>query len=259
MSNDVSPAIETHAAERILGAIRRGSSWPVLVRTRAGRFVTKLRGAAQGIPALIAEVIVAELATRLDLPVPERAIVTVSADTPSDDANDELADLRARSVGENLGFRLLEGATDLSLDRRRLVDAETAARIVWLDGLVMNPDRTERNPNVLLWHRRPWLIDHGACLPFHHDWSHVTEASPREPGPSAAGHLLASVASPLRDVDETCASRLGRGDLTSCVARVPESFLRDAFPTDAPARIRAAYVAFLWKRLRPPRPFLGAS
>ena len=111
--------LPTLQAERVLGVERRGSSAPVLVETTSGRFIVKLRGAAQGVPPLIAEIITAELATVLGLPVPERALVQLDSDVPSDDRNDELADLLEASRGLNLGFRYLPGARDWTRARRR--------------------------------------------------------------------------------------------------------------------------------------------
>jgi hypothetical protein len=247
--------LPAHPALRVLAA-RRGSSWPVVVQTPAGQFLTKLRGAAQGTAPLIAEIIVAEIATLLGLPVPERALITLGDDVPSDDERDEFVDLLKASRGENLGFRFLAGAADLREDQLSLVSAELATRIVWLDGLVMNPDRTAMNPNILLWHRQPWLIDHGAALPFHYDWSSVTEESPRASGPSAREHLLVRRVERIAEVDALCACILSHDALTTSVARVPRSFITSTFPHDDPERIRLSYVAFLRKRLKAPRPFL---
>lgn len=243
-------------ALRIVRAIRHGSSSPVVVETAAGLFLVKLRGAAQGIPPLIAEIIVAELAGTLALPVPERVLVTLDETVPSADKNDELADLLTRSRGTNLGLRLLGGAADLRADQLSLVDVETATLVVWLDGLVMNPDRTLRNPNVLVWNRRPWLIDHGSALPFHYDWASVTEQSPRERGPAIEDHLFYRRMGTLSEADAGAASALSRDVLVAAVSAVPASFLEDAFPNEPAERTRAAYVAFLWKRLKPPRPFV---
>lgn len=250
------PALSTVRALRVLSAIRRGSSLPVLVQTSSGRFVTKLREAAQGVPPLVAEIIVGELATLLGLPVPERALVDFGDGVPSDDANDELADLLARSHGENLGFRFLEGAHDVKPDELRALDPDVAASVLWLDGLVLNGDRTSRNPNILLWHRQPWLIDHGAALPFHFDWQGVTEQSPRDASFDVGGHALALFADRLADVDAALARLLTRDALESACAAVPTALLAAASRGDEPERTRAAYVAFLWKRLRPPRPFV---
>jgi len=228
----------------------------VVVETAAGLFLVKLRGAAQGIPPLIAEIIVAELAGALTLPVPERVLVTLDETVPSDDKNDELGELLARSRGTNLGLRLLDGAVDLRADQLNLVDIDTATLVVWLDGLVMNPDRTLRNPNILMWNRRPWLIDHGSSLPFHYDWARVTEQSPRERGPALRHHLFHQRMGHLSDVDLAAARAISRDVLVAAVDAVPTAFLLDAFPSEPTERTRAAYVAFLWKRLKPPRPFL---
>ena len=248
-----------YPALRVLSAIRRGSSSPVIAATSGGRFVTKLRGAAQGVLPLVAEVVVGDLATRLGLAVPERVLIELDAETPSDDRNDELADLLARSRGTNLGLRYLDGATDFVPARSRPPDADVRARILWLDGLVMNLDRTPRNPNVLVWNHQPWLIDHGAALGFHYRFGDVTEQSPREPDFDVAGHLFASTAEALPGIDDECARALGRDELTAALSRVPDTFLEPAFPRDDLKRVREAYVAFLWKRLKPPRPFVEAA
>ena len=135
---------------RVLSRLRSGSSSPIVVDTAGGRFVTKLRGAAQGPSALVAEVIVAELAEHLGLPVPERVSIELPIDVETDDANDELADLLAASVGQNLGFRWIDGASVWPAAEVGRIDDEFAVRVLWLDALVMNPDRTAYNPNVLL-------------------------------------------------------------------------------------------------------------
>ena len=245
-----------YKALRIVRAIRRGSSSPVVVETAAGLFLVKLRGAAQGIPPLIAEIVVGELAGALGLPVPERVLVTLDETAPSDDRNDELADLLARSHGTNLGFRFLDGATDLRSDQLDLVDTDTATLVAWLDGLIMNPDRTPSNPNILLWNRRPWLIDHGSSLSFHYDWARVTEQSPRERGAPLRNHLFHGRIGSFQDVDDDAARAISRNVLAEASSAVPSSFLTDAFPGEPAERTRAAYVAFLWKRLKPPRPFV---
>lgn len=248
-----------HHAVHILSVNRRGSSAPVVVETAAGRFLVKLRGAAQGLPPLVAEIIVAELAVALGLPVPERTLITLDAHVPTDDKNDELAELLARSHGLNLGFRFLEQAKDIRLDQLDLIEPDVAAQILWLDALVMNLDRSAQNPNILLWNERPWLIDHGACLSFQYDWASVTEESPRELGPPLHTHLLFKRALPLADVDASATRALSYDVLRAACAQVPAEFLTVAFPGQDPERMRAAYVAFLWKRLKAPRPFVPAT
>jgi HipA-like protein len=241
---------------RVLSRVRTGSSMPIVVETPAGRFVAKLRGAAQGTPALVAEVIVAGLGERLGLPVPERALVELPADVQTDDRNDELADLLQASVGQNLGFRWLDGARVLSVPEAARVDDEFAVRVLWLDALVMNLDRTPSNPNILLSKGQPFLIDHGAALTFQYDWAQVSEESPRAPVDHGL-HLFGARHGLLARWDTPLAAVLTREVLEAVVAEVPDSFL-SARPAEwSPARARAAYVAFLWKRLRAPRPFVA--
>lgn len=246
------------SARRVRGRLRDGSSSPVVVETSAGLFVAKLRGAGQGIAALVAEIIVAELAELLELPVPERALIELSPNTPSDDRNDELADLLRASAGTNVGLRLLEGAKQPRNEDLAALDDEFVARVLWLDGLTMNPDRTGHNPNIVLWKHRPWLIDHGAALVFHHRWADITEATPRE-SMSYTGHVFADRTSVMPEVDRRLAASLSREAVQAAVHKVPDGFLQAVGIEPNPERARAAYFAFFWKRLQAPRPFVGSG
>jgi hypothetical protein len=225
-----------------------------LIDTGNGVFYTKLRGAAQAPATLVAEIVVGELADALSLSVPARVLIDVPPDVHSDDRHDELAQLLRFSVGLNLGFEYLPDARHFHpLDVPR-VDPDLASRIVWLDGLVQNPDRTVKNPN-LLWSRdRLWLIDHGASLGFHHRWPDVTEESPRARSWSPSTHVLGSRATRLTTIDMALAGLVDRTVLESAVGAVPAEYL-SVTGMDTHRR-RAAYVAFLWKRLKEPRPFL---
>ena len=138
--------MQTYRARRVVRADRGGSSWPVLIDTESGVFYTKLRGAAQAPLTLVAEIVVGALADALSLSVPARVLIDVPADLQSDDPHGELTQLLRFSVGLNLGFECLPDARDFrGLDVSR-VDPDLASRIVWLDGLVQNPDRTAKNP-----------------------------------------------------------------------------------------------------------------
>jgi hypothetical protein len=236
-------------------AIRRGSSLPVVAETPGGTFVVKLRGAGQGVHPLIAEVIVAELAETLGLPVPERARLELEPGTASEARHEEVLALLDASAGTNLGFRYLPEAKELGPHEAARLDESFIARVLWLDGLVMNPDRTRDNPNVLLWNGQPWLIDHGAALTFHHDFEGVTEESPRE-ATDWTPHLFATRTKLLTNGDAAFARRISREALARAAAAVPDEFLHAAFPGENSARVREQYVAFLWKRLKPPRPFV---
>jgi len=248
-------------ARRIVSSHKRGSSWPIVAETEEGRFLVKLRGAAQGTAALVAEVIVAELADALGLAVPRRALLHLDGDVENADRDQELGDLLRASQGLNLGFRFLEGARVIGIEEAAVSRDDLACPLLWLDALVMNPDRTPANPNVLVAEGRSWLIDHGAALPFQYSWGTVTEDSPRSEAYSIDRHLFAARADRLRDWDERLATRLTREVLDNAIAQVPDDFLVPLLgrPPDAERlqRRRAAYQAFLWKRLKAPRPFVA--
>jgi len=248
-------------ARRIVSSHKRGSSWPIVAETEEGRFLVKLRGAAQGTAALVAEVIVAELADALGLAVPRRALLHLDGDVENADRDQELGDLLLASQGLNLGFRFLEGARVIGIEEAAVSRDDLACPLLWLDALVMNPDRTPANPNVLVAEGRSWLIDHGAALPFQYSWGTVTEDSPRSEAYSIDRHLFAARADRLRDWDERLATRLTREVLDNAIAQVPDDFLVPLLgrlpDAERLRRRRAAYQAFLWKRLKAPRPFVG--
>lgn len=252
-------------ARRVLAADKRGSSWPVLVETDEegdnARQFTKLRGAAQGTGALVSEVIVAALAESLGLRVPARALVHFPAAIESLDDNDELADLLRASVGVNLGFAYLNDASSFvpATDVARVSEEEVAA-ILWLDGLVANPDRTARNPN-LLWHDETlWLIDHGAALGFQYALPNADAAAARRPYMLREPHLLQSRVLELETLDARLASRVSPDVVARAVEEVPDAFLVPLVAADDSETLaarRAAYIDYLTRRLEAPRPFLA--
>lgn len=247
--------MQTLRAGRVLAALR-GSSWPVLVDTGERKVVVKLRGTAEGLRPLVAELVVGALADALGLSTPERLLVELPPHVPSDDPHEELRDLLDRSGGLNLGFRYLEGFRNVTPADAERIEPELAAAIVWFDAFVQNPDRTSRNTNLMIKAGQIWLIDHGAALTFQHDWSSVDEQTPREAGGFVAEHLLRISEPQLRAADAELAPKIKRETLEQAVALVPDSFLAALSPEE-PARQRAGYVAYLWKRLRAPRPFVA--
>ena len=247
-------------ARRVVSADRRGSSWPVLVETDDGMRFTKLRGAGQGTAALVAETIVASLAEAIGLNVPARSLVHIAPGVESLDRDGELRALLDASAGVNLGFAYLDGARVLQPSEAGRVSGDDAAAIVWLDRLVMNPDRTDRNPNLMWWRDRLWLIDHGAALGFQYGWSSVSEESPRR-STAFDPHVLRDRAGNLEAWDDIFAARLDRSAVEDAVAGVPDEFLVPLVPPgvggDVLRRRRAAYAAFLWKRLKSPRTWIS--
>jgi hypothetical protein len=172
-----------------------------------------------------------------------------------------LAALLTASEGVNLGFAYLENARPLNEREIAAISDDDAAAILWLDGLVMNPDRTPRNPNLLWCYEGMWLIDHGAALGFQYAWDAVTEESPRRPFVVWEPHVLHDRENVVCQWDELLGARLTRETIEEAIAAVPDTFLAPLIRSvgddlaDAIARRRAAYVAFLWKRLKAPRDF----
>jgi hypothetical protein len=253
------------AATRYVQPLREGGSLPAVVDTEGGGlYVVKFRGAGQGTKVLVAEVIVGGLAQRLGLPSPELALVSVSPRFGRSEPDPEIQELLRRSHGINVGMRYLEGAFNFDVTAAGdLVPAELAARIVWLDAFTTNPDRTARNPNMLIWERRPWLIDHGAALYAHHDWDAVDDARTRTPFQLIRSHVLLPHAADLVEADRAAMERLTEDVIRDVVSAVPDSLFGDArgaggdFGT--PAEARARYVEYLVARLAAPRAFVAEA
>jgi hypothetical protein len=234
------------------------------VDTESGLFVVKFRGAGQGTKVLVSELIVGGLALRLGLPTPELALVEVSSRFGRSEPDPEIQELLRKSHGINVGNRYLDGAFNFDLSAAgSLVAADLAARIVWLDAFTTNPDRTARNPNLLVWQRRPWLIDHGAALYAHHDWASVDDERTRTPFPLIRSHVLLRQSGDLAAADRECAALLAGDVIHDVVASVPDSLLVDPaagandFRTAADARER--YERYLTIRLAEPRTFLAEA
>ncbi len=159
--------IPTVRATRYVVPLREGGSLPGIVEADdLGTYVCKFRGAGQGLRVLVAEVIVGELARSLGIAVPELVAIDLDGALARYEADEEVQDLLVASIGLNLGIDFLPGA--FGFDSGCRPDPAVAARVVWLDALTANVDRSWRNPNLLMWHGNLWAIDHGACLYFHH-------------------------------------------------------------------------------------------
>ena len=245
--------IQELMALRYVQPLREGGSLPAVVDTEAGLFVVKFRGAGQGRRALVAELIVGMLAARLDLPVPELALVEVDPIFGRSEPDPEIQDLLRASHGMNIGLRYLDGAFNFAPPAaREFISAEMAARIVWLDAYTTNPDRTHRNPNLLIWSRRPWLIDHGAAIYAHHDWARVDDTRTRTTFPLIREHVLLTEASDLLAADEFAAARIDLDAIRTILERVPDELLADApanVPLEEAHAERDRYVRYLATRL----------
>ena len=244
-------------ARRYIQPLREGGSLPAVVDTEDGLYVVKFRGAGQGPKALVAELVVGLLGRGLDLPVPDLALVDVAPTFGRTEGDPEIQDLLRASHGVNVGMRYLDGAFNFDvMAAGELVSEELAAELVWFDAWLTNPDRTARNPNLLVWQRRPWLIDHGAALYAHHDWSRVDEARTRGPFPNVRDHVLLAASGDLRAADARMMDRLAGVDLAGLVAAVPDLLLEERDGSMPPAAARERYVRYLTERAAEPRAFL---
>jgi hypothetical protein len=246
----VPDALRHVTATRYVAPLREGGSLPGLIEADdEGLYVTKFRAAGQGESALVAEVVAGELARAIGLPVPELTVVEVAPALGLAEPDPEIQDLIVGSPGENLGMDFLPGALPLAVPADPAVNAELAADVVWFDGLVTNIDRTHRNPNLLVWHDRVYLIDHGAAFFRQHGERPLAETA-REGVPMLAEHVLRPLAGSLEEADERLAER-ALAAIDAAVALVPDSWLGLQ-----PAARRTDLAGFLRERLAPPRPFV---
>src|SRR3954447_7189909 len=238
-------------ATRYVTPLREGGSLPALVEASDdGLYVLKFRGAGQGRRALVAEVVAGEVARALGFAVPELALVELDPALAVAEPDPEIQDLLRASAGLNLGVDLPPGALPFSAAAGPRPAPELAAEIVWFDALVTNVDRTAKNTNMLLWHDRLWLIDHGAALYFHHaaerDAGHA-----RLPFAAIAEHVLLPFAGSIRGADARLAPRVTDGLLGEVSAAVPEEWLG--------ADDRSLYADYLRARLAEPREFVAEA
>jgi hypothetical protein len=235
--------VRTVTATRYVLPLREGGSLPGLVEADdEGLYVLKFRGAGQGAKALVAELLAGELARAVGLPVPEIVLVELDPELGRAEPDPEIQELILGSGGLNLALDFLPGALAFDAAAAGHADPAFAADVVWLDAAVMNVDRTARNPNLIVWHGRTWLIDHGASLYVQHG----TADLPGEAGravPGVADHVLLPRAGSILEADERLARRLPEPErLTELV---PEAWLPDPGP----------YAEFLRARLGAPRAF----
>ncbi|MFF4340024.1 HipA family kinase [Kitasatospora sp. NPDC001540] len=234
-------------ALRYVDPLRAGGSVPGVVEADdLGTYVVKFTGAAQGVKALVAEVIVGELARRLGLRVPPLVLVDFDPAVAADEPDQEIQDLLRASAGRNLGMDLLPGARDFRPGMIE-VSPQEAGRVVWLDALTGNVDRSVHNPNLMVWHGRLWLIDNGAGLVFHHRWASAAASVHRRY--DLSGHALGGYGPDLAAADAALAPLVTPELLGEVAALVPDAWLADEPGFDSPAAVREAYVRHLAARV----------
>lgn len=236
-------------ATRYVTPLREGGSLPALVEADDdGLYVCKFRGAGQGPRALVAELVAGGLGRAAGLPVPDLVLVTVDAELGAAEPDPEIQDLLRASVGVNTGMDFLPGALPFDPAQHEAVDPGFAAEAVWFDALVTNVDRTARNPNMLVWHGRLYLIDHGAALYLHHVPGPLAERAGRA-FPQIADHVLLPRAGSVTAAHARCAPLLDARTVEAVLDTVPDALLDDADRPGRPGERRAEYADYLRRRL----------
>lgn len=249
------PPIRTVTATRYVTPLREGGSLPAIIEADdSGTYVVKFRGAGQGVKALIAELVAGEIARFLGLPIPEIVFLEVPVELGRNEPDPEIRDLLKASVGLNLALDYLPGSMnyDPLVSRAVRQISGLASRIVWFDALVTNIDRTARNTNLLVWHARPYLIDHGAALYFHHSWENFLERA-QTPFPAIKDHVLLPLADAIESADKELAPQLTPQVLAAVLKLIPDHWLQNEAQFATPDAHRAAYLAWFEARLEEPR------
>lgn len=245
------------AVTRYVTPLREGGSLPAIAEADDGfLYVLKFRGAGQGTRALIAELIGGEIARLLGLKVPEIVYATVDEAFGRTEPDEEIQDLLKASVGVNLGVHYLSGS--ITYDPNVFQpDAALASKIVWMDAFLTNVDRTSRNTNMLMWYKELWVIDHGACLYFHHNWDSWQEQAIK-PFVAIKEHVLLPFASQLEQTEQWAHGLLTKEKIQTIVAMIPDTWLSTDLSISFNEQ-RAVYEEFLCRRLQHSSIFLNQA
>jgi hypothetical protein len=240
--------IRTVNVVQYLQPLREGGSLPALVKADDGfLYVLKFRGAGQGKKALIAEFIGGELARAMGLKVPELVFMNLDDSFSKTEPDEEIQDLLKFSIGLNLGLHFLSSA--ITYDPLvSPVDSFTASKIVLLDSLISNIDRTAKNTNLLHWNKELWVIDNGASLYFHHHWetweNHLTRTFPL-----IKDHVLLPKATSLQKAAVEIKQLINSDIINEIITKIPEDWLLSEGDFLNPIEIRLAYNTFLNTKL----------
>ncbi len=245
----VVPHLRTVNIDRYILPLREGGSMPGLAEADDGhKYVIKFRGAAQGPKVLIAELIGGEIARALGLRVPELVFVQFDEVFGRTESDEELQNQFKASTGLNVGLAYLTRSNTFDPGITK-VNAYLASTIVWLDSLVMNVDRTVRNPNMLIWNKDLWLIDHGACLYFHYNWAKPPAEQAKTPFPRVKDHVLLAKAAQLDNADRKCRKLITPQVIHDIVAQIPDDWVIAEPHFRTAKECREAYEEFLLARV----------
>jgi hypothetical protein len=250
--------LRTVNVTRYVTPLREGGSMPAIAEADDDfLYVLKFSGAGQGVRALIAEIIGGEIARALGLKVPEIVFANLDEAFGRTEPDEEIQDLLKASVGLNLALHYLSGAITFDAAVSK-IDSMLASKIVWLDCLLTNMDRTARNTNMLIWHKELWLIDHGASLYFHHSWSNWEEQA-KKPFHLIKDHVLLPYALDLDEVDQEFKTILSSELIDSIVDLIPAEWLSKEISFETVEQHRKAYAQFLLIRLEHSQVFVNEA
>jgi hypothetical protein len=242
------PRIRTVNASRYVTPLREGGSLPAIIEADDdGLYVLKFRGAGQGPKALIAELLAGEVGRLAGLPIPEIVFVALPPDLARTEPDAEIQSLIGASSGLNLALDYLPGS--VSFDPLAYQpDAKLASAVVWFDAFVCNVDRTARNVNMLMWHRRLWLIDHGAALYFHHAWNQ-RDAHALTPFSLIKDHALLKFAGAIEAADAEMKTVIDADKIAAIVELIPDAWLANDPGFESITQQRQAYRNYFAARL----------
>jgi hypothetical protein len=247
--------LRTVTVTRYMQPLREGGSLPALAEADDGfKYVVKFRGSGHGVKTLIAELIGGEIARAIGLKVPELVFAGLDECFGRTEGDEEIQDLLKASQGLNLGLHFLSGAFTYDPAVTKL-DPLLASKIVWLDSLITNVDRSFRNTNMLLWHKELWLIDHGSCLWFHYNWD-GWEAKATGPFPYIKDHVLLPQATQLEEADRLCKEILSEDKIREIVQLIPDEWLLWDSQNETPDQLKTVYFSFLRQRLNDSEQFI---
>ena len=250
--------LRTVNVTRYITPLREGGSLPALAEADDDfKYVLKFKGAGHGVKALIAELIGGEIARVLKLKMPELVFANLDEAFGRSEGDEEIQDLLQGSQGLNLAMHYLSGAINYD-PVVTIVDEKLASKIVWLDAYITNVDRTFRNTNMLMWRKELWLIDHGACLYFHHSWN-TWEKHAQSPFALIKDHVLLPQATVLKEVDAEFKTILSAEALKSIVNFIPEEWLEWEDSDETPEALREVYLQFLLTRLNHSEIFINEA
>lgn len=250
--------LRTVNVTRYITPLREGGSLPALTEADDGfKYVLKFRGGGHGTKALVSELIGGMVAKTIGMQIPELVFINLDEAFGRSEGDEEAQDLLQASRGLNLGLHFLSGA--LAFDPIiNNVEPELASKIVWMDALLTNIDRTVRNTNLLMWHKELWLIDHGSTLYFHHSWENW-EKYALSPFPQIKDHVLLPQASMLDKADRELKKVLTKDKITDIVNLIPDSWLNWSNEHETVEDIRRVYSNFLITRIENSENFLKGA